>query len=137
MRNVIPFPPSLRIVLAAPDSALRTWLTVRLARLGAAVLAVTHAWQLLDTLADAPAFDLAVVDGEPGGPSGIQVAAMARGAGLHLPFLVLEERWPPAAPHRVDRVVLVPKPVDPGAIVSGARELLSASSPVQRRSHAS
>jgi CheY-like chemotaxis protein len=80
----------MNLIVAEDDPAMQHWLETVLVRMGAAVRTVGSGWELLYMLADhADAVDLVISDLRMPMPSGIDVLAMARAAGIEIPFVLI------------------------------------------------
>jgi len=81
---------SLNLIVAEDDLAMQRWLKTVLTRMGATVRMVSSGWELLSLLADAhDATDLVISDVRMPMPGGIDALAMARTAGVTVPFVLI------------------------------------------------
>jgi len=126
-----------RLLLADGDHAMRAWLKSTLDHCD--VAEVTNGFELLDRLAEEGPYDLVITEvrmpeGKRPQPTGVQVAAMARDAGLRTPFLVITEKPDARLPEllkAVGEALLLPKPFGRGALLIAIRTLLSPKPEVQ------
>lgn len=80
----------LNLIVAEDDPAMQRWLLTVLARMGASVRTASSGWELLSLLADDhAAVDLVISDVRMPIPGGIDVLAMARSAGVTVPFVLI------------------------------------------------
>jgi CheY-like chemotaxis protein len=80
---------ALHAIVAADDPVVRYRLDLALAAMGATVRVATSGWELLSLLADDPDVDVVIAEAEMTMPSGIEALAMARTAGLTVPFVLV------------------------------------------------
>jgi two-component system, cell cycle sensor histidine kinase and response regulator CckA len=121
-----------RLLLAEDDEDMRSWLRTALDRIGCDVSEATSGFELLDRLAEDGPYDLVITavrmsEARRPHPSGLQVAAMAREAGLRTPFLVLSDNTDAKLPEvirAVGRAALLAKPFDRRALLDAVRALL-------------
>jgi CheY-like chemotaxis protein len=78
-----------RIFIADDDRATREWLRLLLRPMHATIREASAGVELLELLASGEPYDLVITDVRMPGPSGLQVVAMARAAGVTAPFLVI------------------------------------------------
>lgn len=76
------------MIVAEDDPAMRRWLYVVLAEMGAAVRMAASGWELLALMAEERA-DLVISDIRMPMPRGIDALAMARAAGVTTPFVLI------------------------------------------------
>ena len=103
----------ISLIVAEDDPAMRWWLRTVLTRMGAVVRLASSGWECLSLLAGDDGVDLVISDVRTPMPGGIDVLAMARIAGVSVPFVLItaspDERVREAA-RRLDAVIL-DKPV--------------------------
>jgi CheY-like chemotaxis protein len=78
-----------RIFIADDDQAMREWLRLLLRPMRATIREASAGLELLELLASGEPYDLVITDLRMPGPSGLQIVAMARAAGVTAPFLVI------------------------------------------------
>ncbi len=125
--------PRRRLLLADRDEAMRAWIKRTLAFAGCDVAEASSGFELLDRLADDGPYDLVITEvgrAEPrqAHPTGLQVATMAREAGLATPFLVMAESPDSRLSEvlsAVGRARLLSKPFSPHALLAAVRGILS------------
>jgi two-component system, OmpR family, response regulator len=78
-----------RIFIADDDAAMREWLRLLLRPMRADIQEASGGIELLELLASGDPFDLVITDLRMPGPTGLQVVAMARAAGVTTPFLII------------------------------------------------
>ena len=78
-----------RIFIADDDQAMREWLRLLLRPMRAAIREASAGVELLELLASGEPYDLVITDLRMPAPSGLQIVAMARAAGVTTPFLVI------------------------------------------------
>jgi DNA-binding response OmpR family regulator len=78
-----------RIFVADDDPAMREWLRLLLRSMQATIHEAAGGIELLELLAGGDPYDLVITDLRMPGPSGLQVVAMARAAGVTAPFLII------------------------------------------------
>ena len=79
----------LSLIVAEDDFHMRDWLLTVLERAGAQVHEAATGWEVLSLLADHPDIDLVISDVRMPAPNGLQALAMARAAGIGVPFLII------------------------------------------------
>jgi DNA-binding response OmpR family regulator len=80
----------LSFIVAEDDPAMRHWLHTVLARNGASVQLASSGWELLSLLADNhETVDLVITDVRMPLPGGAAALAMARTAGVTVPFVLI------------------------------------------------
>lgn len=80
----------LNLIVAEDDPAMRRWLETVLVRMGASVRMASSGWELLSLLADNhAAIDLVISDVRMPIPYGVDALAMARTAGVTVPFVLI------------------------------------------------
>jgi CheY-like chemotaxis protein len=80
----------VNLIVAEDDPAMQHWLETVLVRMGAAVRMVASGWELLYMLADTTRpVDLVISDVRMPMPGGIDALAMARTAGIEIPFVLI------------------------------------------------
>jgi DNA-binding response OmpR family regulator len=121
-----------RLLLADADDRMRAWVRDALDGFGAHIAEVASGFELLDRLAEEGPYDLVITEGRMSHPTGLQVVAMAREAGLGTPFLVITG----APDHRMSEVVhaigradFLSKPFDGATLLSRIRGLLGMTAP--------
>ncbi len=77
------------MIVAEDDPAMQRWLNTVLVHMGASVRLVSSGWELLTQLAENDAVDLVISDVRMPIPGGIEALAMARTAGITVPFLLI------------------------------------------------
>ena len=77
------------ILLADDDPAMRAWLRAVLGGEGLELREAATGCEALELLADDPSVDLIISDVRMPAPSGLQVLATARAAGVEAPFLLI------------------------------------------------
>jgi DNA-binding response OmpR family regulator len=81
---------ALSMIIAEDDPAMQNWLHTVLARMGASVRLASSGWELLSLLSDdAFAVDLVISDVRMPLPGGFDALAMARTAGVTVPFVLI------------------------------------------------
>lgn len=104
---------ALRLLIADDDRDMRDWLRAVLSQRAQVLREAASGWELLHILSHDGPFDLVITDVRMPAPSGLNVVAMARAAGLVTPFLIITafpRQELVAAALRMDRVVLLAKP---------------------------
>jgi len=79
----------LKLIVAEDDPAMQRWLKTILLQMGASVQLVSSGWELLAVLAENEPVDLVISDVRMPIPGGIDALAMARTAGVTVPFLLI------------------------------------------------
>lgn len=79
----------LRLIVAEDDAAMRGWLRKVVDCAGIEVREATSGWETLFLLAENADVDLVISDVRIPSPTGLQVLAMARTAGITVPFLLI------------------------------------------------
>lgn len=79
----------LSLIVAEDDFHMRDWLLTILERAGAKVHEAATGWEVLSLLAEHPDIDLVISDVRMPAPNGLQALAMARAAGIGVPFLII------------------------------------------------
>jgi DNA-binding NtrC family response regulator len=77
------------VIVADDDPAIRGCLEDLLVAMGARVQLATSGWELLALLADDEQVDLVIADVYMPMPTGLEVLAMARVAGVSAPFVLI------------------------------------------------
>jgi DNA-binding response OmpR family regulator len=81
---------ALKLVVAEDDPAMQGWLRSVLERMGASVSVASSGWELLTLLADNhEVLDLVISDVRMPMPNGVDALAMARAAGVSVPFVLI------------------------------------------------
>ena len=80
---------ALHAIVAADDPVVRYRLDLALVAMGATVRVAASGWELLSLLADDAAVDIVIAEAAMAMPSGVDALAMARTAGLTVPFVLL------------------------------------------------
>jgi CheY-like chemotaxis protein len=114
-------------LLVADDDVSRLWLRVALSPFRAHVAEARNGHEFLDALADQGPYDLVITDAALPRPSGLQVASMARTAGVETPFVVLSSSLDPDVAKTVRAIghaVLLGKPFERATLVGVVHRLL-------------
>jgi len=81
---------SPNLIVAEDDPAMRHWLQTVLAQMGARVRVAASGWELMSLLGeDCDTVDLVISDVRMPLPSGVDALAMARTAGVTVPFVLI------------------------------------------------
>ena len=115
---------SLRVLVKSPRPS-SSWLVDVLGWRPMVRQVVRDAWEVLEALAEGW-FDLVVADVGSAGAQGLQLAAMARAAGEHTPFLLVAERLDDrliAQAARLEDVALVARPRSLGSLLGLRRTM--------------
>jgi len=112
---------------------MRAWLKAILDPAGCDISEASTGFELLDRLAEEGPYDLVITDAlspevRLPHPTGLQVAAMAREAGLRTPFLVIADSADAGLADLLrafGRAVLLAKPFGRRALLDAVRDLLS------------
>jgi CheY-like chemotaxis protein len=127
VESKVPAATPWRLAIADDDGEMRAWLRLALRPLTASVVEVGSGVALLDVISEQGPFDAVITDVRMPGPSGLNVIAMARTAGLETPFLVITA-FPDAAVYRlVDRLSateILAKPFQVGDLRTAVRGLI-------------
>jgi CheY-like chemotaxis protein len=122
-----------RLLVADGDDERRAWLRSTLDGAGWHISEASCGFELLDRLAEEGPYDLVITDllmpeARRPHPTGLQVAAMVREAGLRTPFLVLADA-PDARLVELlrafGRALLLSAPFDRHALIAAVKHLLS------------
>lgn len=119
---------TLRILIADDDSEMRAWLSVALKPIHYVVEELDSGLGLLERIASDAPFDAVVTDVRMPGPDGLRVVAMARTAGLAVPFLVITAFPDPEVirlVHGIPGTTLLAKPFEVGELRTAIAELIA------------
>jgi CheY-like chemotaxis protein len=119
----------MRVLVAEDDDAMLDAVAASIELTGAEVVRVGSGGELIEALAEGPAYDLIVTDVAMPWMSGLQAALAARNAGVRTPIIVMtalrDERVTRLVRTLGDRAVLLPKPFE----LSELQELVIKMSP--------
>jgi two-component system, OmpR family, response regulator TctD len=119
-----------RVLVADDDSDILNLVGTALRNFGADVVSVSSGGELLESLANAGAFDVIVTDIAMPWMSGLQVMQSARTAGLPVPVVVMTALRDPSLPDQVRslgaRAELLHKPFSVDELYAAIRRSLAA-----------
>jgi CheY-like chemotaxis protein len=122
---------TFRAIVAEDDPIVRHGLDAALASLGGTVRLAASGWELLSLLADGDPVDVVVADVRMPMPGGVDALAMARTAGLTVPFVLVaaccDDALRTAA--RKLHAVVIAKPVRDHELALRVRELVADAAP--------